>query len=281
MGQSPNRIIIEPSRRHSNYWKDVWKFRELFYFLAWRDILVRYKQTVIGIAWSILRPLLTILIFTFFYTLLGKSPDTGTPVIILICAGMLPWQYFASVFTEASNSLIANSGMITKIYFPRIIVPVSTVIACLLDLLISFAIIIGFMLYYQYLPTYKIIYLPVLILLATLTAMGSGLLIAALNVKYRDFRYIIPFVVQIGLYVSPVVYSSGLIYSSQIPSWAKLAYSLNPMVSVIDGFRWSMLKEETILYWPGLLLSFGISILLLIAGIRYFRRTERNFADLI
>lgn len=280
MGQHPHRIIIEPSRQNSNYWKDIWKFRELFYFFAWRDILVRYKQTVIGVAWSVLRPLLTIVIFTFFYILLNPAADSAA-VALQISAGMLPWQYFASVFTEASNSLIANSGMITKVYFPRIIVPVSTVIACLLDLLISFVIIIVLMLCLQYTPSYRIIWLPVMILLATITAMGSGILIAALNVKYRDFRYIVPFIVQLGLYISPVVYSTELIFNSGLPGWVKFIYSLNPMVSVIDGFRWCLLDEHIALYWPGLLTSFGITLLLLIAGIRYFRHTERNFADLI
>jgi lipopolysaccharide transport system permease protein len=279
---SKYRIVIEPGFENSNYWKDLWKFKGLFYFLAWRDILVRYKQTAIGIMWSVLRPLLTIFVMWFIGWLFGSKVPDGVPRILMVCTATLPWQFFSSSFSEASNSLIVNSNLLTKVYFPRLIVPASTVIVCLIDFMISFVILLGFMLYYQYIPDIKLLLLPFFLLLAIITSLGTGLFISALNVKYRDFRYIIPFVVQFGLYISPVAFSSSDIYNSEkIPEIFKYLYSLNPMVSVIDGFRWCILGGNTEIYLPGFLMSIGISLLFLFFGVWYFRRTERTFADII
>lgn len=280
---SKHRIVIEPGSENSNYWKDLWNYRGLFYFLAWRDILVRYKQTVIGILWSILRPLITIVVFTIVFNFLGGfKPDGGTPYAIMVCAGMLPWQFFSSAFSESANSLIANSNLLTKVYFPRLIVPASTVIVSLIDFFISFIILIALFFYYQFIPDARILFLPLFLLLATVTAMGFGLFIAALNVKYRDFRYVIPFIVQFGLYISPVGFSSNIIYNNDnIPQFLKYAYALNPMVGVIDGFRWCILGGNSVLHLPQFIASAAISIVFLFVGIWYFRRMERSFADVI
>jgi lipopolysaccharide transport system permease protein len=279
---SKHRIVIEPGSESANYWKDLWNYRGLFYFLAWRDILVRYKQTAIGIAWSVLRPLLTIFVMAFIGWLFNSNVPSGVPRILLVTAATLPWQFFASAFSEASNSLVVNSNLLTKVYFPRLIVPASTVIVCLIDFLISFVILVGMMFYYKFLPGINIIFLPLFLLLALLTAMGTGLYIAALNVKYRDFRYVIPFIVQFGLYVSPIAFSSSDIYNSaKIPQTVKYIYSLNPMVSVIDGFRWCILGEASPIYFNGFFISILISILFLFIGILYFRKMEKSFADVI
>ena len=269
-------LVIEAGRSELHYWRDLWRYRELFYFLAWRDILVRYKQTSIGILWAVLRPFLTMLVFTLVFGKLAKLPAGDAPYPILVFAALLPWQFFSNAFTEAGNSLISNANMISKVYFPRLVIPSSAVIVSFVDFLISFAIMAGLMAWYGYLPDWKILALPLFVFMAFAAAMGAGLWIAALNVKYRDFRYIIPFVVQIGLYVSPVGFSSSI-----VPEQWRLLYSLNPMVGVIDGFRWALLGGNTPLYWPGLLLSLGLIIGLLITGILYFRKTERRFADLI
>ncbi len=277
-----HRIVIEPGTENSNYWKDLWNYRGLFYFLAWRDILVRYKQTVIGILWSIFRPLITIVIFTVVFNKLGNfESDNHAPYAIMVCAAMLPWQFFASAFSESANSLISNSNLLTKVYFPRLIVPVSTVIVCLIDFFISFLILIGLFIWYHFIPDLHILLLPLFLLLAFITAMGTGLFIAALNVKYRDFRIIIPFIVQIGLYISPVGFSSNLIYSKNIPQVFKFMYALNPMVGVIDGFRWCIIGGETSLRIPEFIGSIAISILFLFMGIWYFRKMEKSFADII
>ncbi len=277
-----NKVIIEPGSVESNYWKDLWNFRGLFYFLAWRDILVRYKQTVIGIAWSVFRPLLTIGVMAFIGWLFNSDVPAGIPRILLVSAATLPWQFFSNSFSEAANSLIANSNLLTKVYFPRMIIPASTVIVSLIDFLISFVILIVIMMVLQFAPTINIIFLPLFLLLALITASGAGLLIAALNVKYRDFRYVIPFVVQFGLYISPVAFSSSDIYNNEkIPQALKLLYALNPMVGVIDGFRWSILGSNIQINYQGFILSVIISILMLIAGVWYFRKTEKSFADVI
>lgn len=279
---SNHRIVLEAGSAERHYWRDLWNYRGLFWFLAWRDILVRYKQTAIGIVWSALRPLLTLAVMAFIGWLFESNLPDDVPRLLLVGAATLPWTFFSTAFSEASNSLIANSNLLTKVYFPRLIVPASTIIVCLIDFLIAFAILVVLMVVYQFMPDVRILLLPLFLLLALVTALGSGLLIAALNVKYRDFRYIIPFIVQFGLYVSPVAFSSSDIYTSdRIPEALKFVYALNPMVGVIDGFRWCILGGETALYLPGFLTSIGISLLLLIAGIRYFRKTERGFADII
>lgn len=278
MGEKTNEfdLVVEPGRSEKNYWLDIWRFRELFLFLAWRDILVRYKQTIIGLAWSLIRPFLTMIVFTVIFGKLAKLPSEGVPYPILVYAGMLPWQFFATAFSEASNSLISNSNMLTKIYFPRLIIPASTVIVNFVDFLISFVILIGLMIWYHFVPSWTILYLPLFLLLAFFTSMGAGLYIAAMNVKYRDFKYIVPFVVQFGMYVSPVGFSSNV-----VPEKWRLLYSMNPMVGVIDGFRWSILGGESNIYVPGMLLSIILIIILLIFGIWYFRKTEKTFADII
>jgi lipopolysaccharide transport system permease protein len=270
------KLIIEAGRTERHYWKDLWRYRELFYFLAWRDILVRYKQTIIGITWAIIRPVLTMLVFTFVFGKLAKLPSGGAPYPIMVFAAMLPWQFFAASFSEAGNSLIVNTSMISKVYFPRLVLPTTAVIVSFVDFLISFVILLAMMLWYGFIPEVRIIMLPLFILIAFAASMAGGLWIAALNVKYRDFRYIIPFVVQFGLYISPVGFTSSI-----VPDKWRLLYSLNPMVGVIDGFRWAILGGEYQLYLPGFLLSLALVAFILVSGIVYFRKTEKTFADVI
>lgn len=269
-------LVIEPGRGVKHYWLDIWKYRELFAFLAWRDVLVRYKQTVIGIAWSIIRPFMTMIVFTIIFGKLAKFPSEGAPYAIMVYAAMLPWQLFASSLSESSSSLIGNANLISKVYFPRLIIPASAVIVSLVDFLISFSILFVLMIWYQFVPDWRIVTIPLFLSLALLVALGCGLWISALNVKYRDFRYVIPFFVQFGLYISPVGFSSAL-----VPEKWKLVYSMNPMVGVIDGFRWAILGEGTKFYWQGFLLSLALTAIILISGFWYFRKTEKTFADVI
>lgn len=270
------KLIIEAGRTEKHYWMDLWRYRELFLFLAWRDILVRYKQTAIGIAWAIARPLLTMVVFTIVFGTLGKFPSEGAPYPVMVFAAMLPWQFFANSLSEASSSLIGNANLISKVYFPRLIIPVSAVITSFVDFLISGAILLGLMIWYQFIPGWRILTLPFFITIAFAASMGIGLWLTALNVKYRDFRYIVPFVVQLGLYISPVGFSSSI-----VPEKWRLLYALNPMVGVIDGFRWAILAGETAINWPGFMLSSGVVLIFLVTGIRNFRKMERTFADVI
>ena len=269
-------LIIEAGRPERQYWRDLWRYRELFYFLSLRDILVRYKQTTIGFAWALIRPFLIMIVFTIVFGKLAKLPSDNAPYPILVFAALLPWQFFAVAFSEAGNSLIANANMVSKVYFPRIIVPISAIIVSFVDFLISALILVGLMIWYGFLPDLRILTLPLFIFVAFAATLGSGLWMAALNVKYRDFRYVIPFVVQLGLYISPIGFSSGIVTEK----W-RLVYSLNPMVGVIDGFRWAILGGETQIYWPGFFLSLTLVSLLLVSGIYYFRKTERVLADFI
>ncbi len=270
-------LIIEAGRTESQYWRDLWKYRELFYFLAWRDILVRYKQTVIGMVWALIRPFLTMIVFTFVFGNLAKLPSEGTaPYPIMVFAGLLPWQFFSGALSECSNSLINNANLLSKVYFPRLIVPTSAVIVSFVDFMISGIILLGLMAYYNFIPDWRILTLPIFIAIAFAASMGVGLWLAALNVEYRDFRIIVPFIVQFGLYISPVGFSSQIIESK----W-RLLYSLNPMVGVIDGFRWAILGGESQIYLPGFALSLLLVFLILASGIWYFRRMERTFADVI
>ena len=269
-------LVIEAGRTEKQYWKDLWRYRELFYFLAWRDILVRYKQTAIGMAWALIRPFLTMVVFTVVFGNIAKLPSEGVPYPILVFAGMLPWQFFSTALSECSNSLISNANLISKVYFPRLIVPISAVIVSFVDFMVSGMILLGLMAWYNYIPTWRIVTLPLFIGIAFAASIGVGLWLAALNVEYRDFRYIVPFIVQFGLYISPVGFSSNL-----VPEQWRLLYSLNPMVGVIDGFRWAILGGESKLYLPGFMLSVGLVALLLITGIWYFRKMERTFADVI
>lgn len=269
-------LIIEPGKTGKQYFKDLWYYRELFYFLAWRDVLVRYKQTVIGILWALIRPLITMVVFTVIFGNLAKLPSEGVPYPILVTAAMLPWQFFASALSESSNSLITNANMISKIYFPRIVAPASSVIVSFIDFIISFVILLGMMIWYKYIPDWRICLLPVFILITFGASIGAGLWLSALNVKYRDFRYIVPFIVQFGLYISPVGFSSSI-----VPETWRLLYSINPMVGVIDGFRWAITGGNTGIYIPGFILSLVFVTLILVSGLRYFRKTERIFADII
>lgn len=269
-------LVIEAGRTERHYWKDLWRYRELLLFLAWRDILVRYKQTVIGLAWAVLRPVLTMLVLVLVFSKLARLPSQGVPYPILVFAGLLPWQFFSTAFSEAGGSLIANSNMISKIYFPRLVIPLSAVIVSFVDFLISTVMLAGLMVWYGFAPSWHLLSLPAFTILAFAAALGSGLWVAALNVKYRDFRYIVPFVVQLGTYISPVGFSSTI-----VPEKWRLAYSLNPMVGVIDGFRWAIVGDRAPLYWPSVFISAALVALMLITGILYFRNTERTFADVI
>ena len=269
-------LVIKAGQAHRQYWKDLWRYRELFYFLAWRDILVRYKQTAIGVAWALLRPFLTMVVFTVVFGQIANLPSEGIPYPILVFAGMLPWQFFSNALTECSNSLIFNSNLISKVYFPRLIVPTSAVIVSFVDFLLSGIIMLGLMVWYNFVPDWRILMLPVFILIAFAAAIGAGLWFAALNVEYRDFRYVVPFIVQFGLYISPVGFSSNI-----VPEQWRLLYSVNPMVGVIDGFRWAILGDGHAIYWPGFLLSLGLVGTVLTTGIWYFRKVERTFADVI
>jgi lipopolysaccharide transport system permease protein len=272
----PYELVIEAGQAERQYWKDLWNYRELFYFLAWRDVLVRYKQTVIGVTWALIRPFLTMVVFTVVFGNLANLPSEGVPYPILVFSAMLPWQFFSSALSECSNSLISNANLLSKVYFPRLIVPTSAVIVSFVDFMISGMILIGLMVWYDFIPTWKILTLPIFILVAFAAAMGVGLWLAALNVEYRDFRYIVPFIVQLGLYISPVGFSSSIVP----PQW-RLVYSLNPMVSVIDGFRWAILGKETFIDLSSFLLSIALVLLMLVTGIWYFRKVERTFADVI
>ena len=275
--QQPDMLIIEAGRSERHYWLDLWRYRELFYVLAWRDIAVRYKQTVIGLAWALLRPLLTMLVFTIVFGRLAKLPTDGAaPYALMVFAGLLPWQFFATALTEASGSLIGNANLIGKVYFPRLIVPTAAIVVAFVDFLISFAILVGLMLWYQYLPGWQILTLPFFVLMAFLASLGPGLWITALNVKYRDFRYIIPFIVQMGLYVSPVGFSTSI-----VPEQWRLLYALNPMVGVIGGFRWAILGGQTPLDPTSFLLGWTVILGFLWLGLRQFRRMEKRFADLL
>ncbi len=272
-----HELIIEQGRAERHYWRDLWHYRELFRVLAWRDISVRYKQTVIGAAWALIRPFLTMVIFTVVFGKLAKLPSDGTvPYALMVFAGMLPWTFFSTALADASNSLVGNSNLISKVYFPRLIVPTAAVTVAFVDFLISFAILVGLMIWYKFVPSWQILLLPVFTAIAILASFGIGLWITALNVRYRDFRYVIPFVVQLGLYVSPVGFSSSI-----IPEQWRLLYSLNPMVAVIDGFRWCLLGGVSQLYLPGLWLGLSVTAFFLWLGIRQFRKMEKTFADLL
>jgi lipopolysaccharide transport system permease protein len=273
---STEQKIIEAGKTEKQYLKDLWSYRELFIFLAWRDFLVRYRQTAFGVLWAILRPFLTMVVFSVIFGKIASLPSNGVPYPILVYSAMLPWYFFAQAFQDSSNSLVAGQNMMAKIYFPRIIMPVSAVIVALVDFAISFLILIGLMIYFQYPPQWTIIFLPFFLMIAFVAAMGAGIFVAALNVKYRDFRYIVPFIIQIGLYISPVGFSSLV-----IPEKWRIFYSLNPLVGVIEGFRWSILGGINTLNLSSLVFSVLVTSALIVIGVYYFRRTERKFVDII
>src|ERR1700733_776886 len=273
----PDLVVIEAGQSEAHYWLDLWRYRELFRVLAWRDLSVRYKQTIIGVLWALIRPFLTMVIFTIIFGRIAKLPTDGNaPYALLVAAGILPWTFFSTGLSDASNSLIINEKLITKVYFPRMIVPVAAIVVSFVDFLISFCILLGLMGWYRFLPDWRIVALPVFLLLAFFSSVGPSLWITSLNVKYRDFRYVIPFIVQFGLYISPVGFSSSV-----VPEQWRLLYSLNPIVGVIDGFRWCILRGQSQLYLPGLLASVAVIAFFLWFGVRQFRKTERTFADLI
>jgi lipopolysaccharide transport system permease protein len=270
-------LVLEPGRADRRYWLDLWTYRELFAILAWRDVTVRYKQTVIGIAWAALRPFLTMVIMTVVFHVVAKvQPPPGAPYAILVFAGLLPWTLFSTILSEASGSLVTNANLVGKVYFPRVIIPASTALVALVDFVVALAILACMMVYYQYMPSWRLLLLPAFVVLAVLASLGPALFVTALNVKYRDFRYIIPFIIQFGLYLAPVGYASSV-----VPAQWRFWYSLNPVVGVIDGFRWCVLGGSSPLYWPGFIGSLGVVALFLVVGVAYFRRTERTFADLI
>ncbi len=269
-------IIIEAGRTEKNYWADLWRYRELFLILAWRDVSVRYKQTIIGAAWAVVRPFLTMVVFTVIFGRIAALPSDGAPYALMVFAAMLPWSLFSTALGDASNSLLGNERLISKVYFPRLIIPAATVVTAFVDFLISLTILLALMVYYRFLPGWHILLLPLFILMALVASLGPGLWITALNVKYRDFRYVIPFLVQFGLYISPVGFSSSI-----IPEKWRLLYSLNPIVGVIDGFRWSILGGAASIYWPSFASSIAVVSGFLCLGIRKFRKMEKTFADVI
>jgi lipopolysaccharide transport system permease protein len=270
------QLVIEADRAERQYWRDLWNYRELFYFLAWRDLLVRYKQTFVGVGWSIIRPLLTMAVLTVVFGKLGKMPSGGVPYPLLVLSGMLPWQFFSTAMAESGNSLVQNSNLISKVYFPRLVITVSTVITSFVDFLISSVFLIVVMLWYRQAPPTAVVFLPFFVLLVFGASLGVGVWIAALMVRYRDFRFIVPFMVQFGLYISPVGFQSSV-----VPEKFRLLYALNPMVGIIDGFRWCLLGTKSNVYWPGLVIAVIDVIVLVASGIWYFRSTEQTFADVI
>ncbi|MEI7798692.1 MAG: ABC transporter permease [Opitutaceae bacterium] len=272
---SPPEIILEAGRANRNYWHDLWRFRELLGFLAWRDIKVRYKQTTLGVLWALIQPAVTLAVFTFIFGKLAGMPSGNAPYPLLVLCGLLPWQLFSAAFSNASGSLVANTHLISKVYFPRLIVPLSSVAVALIDFAVVLVLLAVMCLWWQFTPDWRIIVLPLFIVLTLLTAIGTGLWLTALTVKYRDFRFVVPFLLQVGLFLSPVGFSS-----TNLPNW-RFIYSLNPMVGAIDGFRWCLLRGEPALDPLNLAISIGMAALLLASGIWYFRRTERTFADLI
>jgi lipopolysaccharide transport system permease protein len=287
LGQQPHEqneqfdIWIEAGHSEKHYWGDLWRYRELFYILAWRDVAVRYKQTVAGAAWALVQPIMSMVIMTvIFGRIAGLPSEGGAPYAIMVFAAMLPWQFFSNALSSASQSVVGNANLISKVYFPRLIIPASSVVVSFVDFVVAGVVLIGLMAWYQFWPTWRLLALPGFVSLAVLAALGPGLIITALMVRYRDFRFLIPFIVQFGLYVSPVAYSSSVV-RDKLGENLFLLYSLNPMVGVIDGFRWAILGSESTPYWPGFLISLVITAVLFFAGVLYFRKTERAFADLI
>jgi lipopolysaccharide transport system permease protein len=274
-------VWLKAGQGEKHYWLDLWRYRELFLVLAWRDVAVRYKQTIVGVAWSLLQPFLVMIIMTVvFGRLAGLHSDGAVPYAIMVFSGMLPWQFFANSLFTSGQSLTGNSSLISKVYFPRLIVPASTIVVAVIDFFLSLLILGGMMVFYRFMPTWHLLLLPLFLMLAFVASLGPGVLVAALNVKYRDFRFLLPFVIQFGLYVCPVGYSSSVV-RQQLGDGLFLLYSLNPMVGVIDGFRWAILGPAANFYLSSFLISLAVSLLFLAIGIWYFRKMERTFADVI
>jgi lipopolysaccharide transport system permease protein len=269
-------MIITPDGDDKDYWKNVWRHRELLVFLAWRDMLVRYKQTVVGVTWTVLRPLASILIYTLVFGILAQLPSQGVPYTLIVLTGILPWQLFSIVLMVSSESLIANAHLVQKVYFPRIIIPVSSVSVCVLDHLISFVLIFIMLAWYGLPLGWQIVLLPLVTLLATLIALGLGLMAAALNTYFRDLRQLIPIALQVGVFICPVAYATNLL----APKW-QLLYSLNPMVGVIDAFRWCILGRSDLIYAPSIAIAIVWAVVSLYFGIKVFRNMEAGFSDVM
>lgn len=269
-------VVLEPGRTDKHYWRDVFQYRDLFWVLARRDISVRYKQTVIGILWAVLRPLLTMLVFTLIFGKIAKLPSEGVPYSLLVFTGMIPWFFFSSSVAESSGSLVSNANLLSKVYFPRILIPLSSILVAAMDFAIGMVLLVVMLLYFGFMPTWRLLSIPIFLAVAFSAAGGIGLLFSALNVRYRDFQFIVPFIVQFGLYLSPVGFSSSV-----VPEKWRLVYALNPMVGVIDGFRWAVLGDAFLIRWDVQLISALIAAILLGSGILFFRRFERGIADVI
>lgn len=272
---TPPELILEAGRSSRHYWADLWRYRELLGFLAWRDIKIRYKQTVLGVLWALIQPAVTLAVFTFVFGRLAGMPAGSVPYPLLVLCGLLPWQLFAAAFSNASGSLVANTHLISKVYFPRLIVPLSSVAVALIDFAVVLVLLTSLCAWWQFVPDWRLVFMPLFIVLTLVTAIGTGLWLTALTVKYRDFRFVVPFLLQVGLFLSPVGFSS-----TNLPNW-RFVYSLNPMVGAIDGFRWCLLRGEPALDPANFAVSTGMALVLLASGLWYFRHTERTFADII
>lgn len=271
----PPELVLEAGRASRNYWADLWRYRELLGFLAWRDIKVRYKQTTLGVLWALIQPAVTLAVFTFIFGKLAGMPAGNVPYPLLVLCGLLPWQLFSAAFSNASGSLVANTHLISKVYFPRLIVPLSSVAVALIDFAVVLVLLAALCVWWQFSPDWRVVFLPLFVILTLVTAVGTGLWLTALTVKYRDFRFVVPFLLQVGLFLSPVGFST-----TNLPTWRAL-YSFNPMVGVIDGFRWCLLRGQPNLDPVNLAISVVMAALLLFSGLWYFRRTEQTFADVI
>jgi lipopolysaccharide transport system permease protein len=272
---APSETFIEAGHPSANYWRDLWRYRELAGFLAWRDIKVRYKQAALGIAWAVLQPAVQTILLTFVFGKLAKMPDGGVPYPLIVLTGLLPWQLFTSAFSGAGNSLVGNSHLISKVYFPRLLVPLSALAVAMVDFLVMLALALPVIVIFGQPLGWQLLLLPLFVALALLIAFGAGLWITALTVKFRDFRFITPFILQVGVFVTPVGFRTDF-----MPNWRDLL-ALNPLAGVVDGMRWCLLGGRTNLYLPGLGVSMAVALLLLVSGIWYFRKTERQFADII
>ena len=271
-----NEVVIRQGIGERHYWRDLWAKRELIYFLAWRDVIVKYKQTMVGILWVLIRPIFTLMVFTLVFGRIAALPSSNVPYPLLVFSGLMPWLFFAAAVTEVSSSIQSNAALVGKIYFPRLIITISVLMVCLVDYAVSCLLIVVVALWTGYPPDWRILYLPVLTLWVAALAYGLGLCGAALNVRYRDFRHLIPFALQLGVYVSPVGYSANL-----VPGKWRWVYSLNPMTGIIDGFRWAILGERFDVYIPGMIFSIVATVVILLVGLYWFRHVERQFVDFL